>query len=211
MEWTVLLESAWYFFLSTFKLKHSVATHMLLLVVNSIYGKHSLDSVADIPIGYTLTGPGVSFLEHVLPLVHHTVKELEVSGIQVKAKGTDLAYAHFIERDKNGEAKNIIILQLDVWDSVRKLGPKKLLIEILNHFGPLSTLERHEVLPMLKMVKFTSWFTQPGKKEYYERPDLTEFGCLTFDPVGSLEQEDTSGFKRIIYNILQFYNIQWSA
>ena len=103
MEWTVLLESAWDFFLSTFKLKRSVATHMLLLVVNSIYGKHSLDSVADIPIGYALTGPGVSFLEHVLPLVRHTVKELEVSGIQVKAKGTDLAYAHFIERDRNGE------------------------------------------------------------------------------------------------------------
>jgi len=118
----LLKEKAWDFFLSTFKVKRPMANQILLLHVNNIHGKISPNSIEDIPIAYARTGPGVSVEEKVVPLVLHTVHKLEEIGIQVKAIGSDLAYACLMEKDKKAEPKTLIFLQYQTWDYVRTLG-----------------------------------------------------------------------------------------
>jgi hypothetical protein len=113
--------------------------------------------------------------EHVVPLIRHTVQELEKVGIQAKAIGADLAYGCLMGKDKTGKPKTIINLQYEVWDTLKQLGKNKLLSTLLTCIGSLSSLPEHELLPQLESVKFTSWFRPVGVKENCTKPDLSEY------------------------------------
>jgi hypothetical protein len=54
-------------------------------------------------------------------------------------------------------------------------GINKLLLILENSIGQLSSLNHDEVCQKLKSVAFTTWFEQPGVKEKYKKPDLSEF------------------------------------
>jgi hypothetical protein len=58
-------------------------------------------------------------------------------------------------------------------------GINKLILILENTIGRLSSLSHDELCQKLKSVPFTSWFEQPGVKEKYKKPDLSEFekGC----------------------------------
>jgi hypothetical protein len=146
--------------------------------VNDINGKQDPSTIDNMPIAYSRTGPGVKVEEHVIPMIHKTIEELEKIGRKVKSFSSDLAFGSLIEKHSDGKAKTLIALQYDVWAECRKSGKKNLVRQIEQFLGQLSKLNSQDVLAKMKMVKFTSQFEEAAlweKKDKIIKPDLSQF------------------------------------